>query len=192
MPAKKKAKGKPGRKTTQHKWPAIEEAWLSGRFDTLGALAKEYNVPYSMITKRSMAHRWLSRRKAIVQKGKDKAEKKLVETYAQKYFNMCERHISLAKILQSQGVTYLSKKKIDTAATAVSAIYKGAKLEKDVMDGNQNTGAAPINIFNSQNTITNLRGLSDAELHTIASGGTLIEAGAEGRTRNINEGGRQG
>lgn len=188
MPAKKKTKKKTKKITRRHNWPVVEEAWLSGQFNTLRELATAYKVPYGMMTKRSMTHKWIKRRKAIVQKGQAKAEKKLVETYAQKYFKMCERHINLAKILQSKGLTYLDRNNIDTAATAVSSIYKGAKLEKDVMDGNQNQGTAPINIFNSQNTITNLRGLTDAELHVIASGGQLIESGAEGGPGNIDEG----
>lgn len=188
MPRKKKATKKVKQKTHRHNWPVIEEAWLSGQFNTLRELAKKHKVPYGMMTKRSMTHKWVARRKAIIQRGQDKAEKKLVETYAQKYFKMCERHINLAKILQSKGLTYLDQNNIDTAATAVSSIYKGAKLEKDIMDGNQNQGTAPINIFNSQNTITNLRGLTDAELHVIASGGKLIEPGADGGPGNFDEG----
>lgn len=192
MPAKKKAQKQTKKKSkppyVKHDWPVIEEAWLSGQFNTLRALAKRFKVPYGMITKRSMTHKWYARRKTIVQKGQEKAEKKLVETYAQKYFKMCERHINLSKILQSKGLTYLNRNDIDSSATAVNAIYKGAKLEKDVMDGNQNQGTAPINIFNSQNTIANLRGLTDAELHVIASGGKLIEPGADGGPGNIDEG----
>lgn len=191
MPAKKKAKKKTGEikkpAYAKHNWPVIEEAWLSGEYLTLKALAKRHKVPYGMITKRSMTHKWLARRKAIIKAGRDKADKKLVETYSQKYFKMCERHINLAKILQSKGLTFLNQNEIDSGATAVSSIYKGAKLEKNIMDGNQNQGTAPINIFNSQNTITNLRGLSDAELHVIASGGQLIEPGTNGSARDFDE-----
>lgn len=190
MPVKKKAQKKTKKiiklPYIKHNWPVIEEAWLSGQFITLGALAKKYKVPYGMMTKRSMAYKWRARRKAIVQQGQAKAEKKLVETYAQKYFKMCERHISLAKILQSKGLTYLNKNDIDSAATAVNSVYRGARLEKNTMDGNQTQGAPPINIFNSQNTITNLRGLSDAELHVVASGGNLIESGATGGAGDID------
>lgn len=178
MSEKKKEKKKVIQKTTRHNWQRIEKAWLSGKYTTLLQLGRKYKVPYGLLTKRSMTHRWIARRREIMQKGRDKADEKLVETYAQKYYKMCERHINLSKILQSKGLAYLGQNDIDTSATAVNAIFRGATLEKNVMDGKQSNGTPSVNIFNSQNITTNLRGLTDAELQVIASGGKLIESGA--------------
>jgi hypothetical protein len=161
-------------------WKKARELYLSGKCLTLTAVVKKTGISVSSVTKKAADEKWVAKRKEIEQKAQEKAEEKIVESYAQRVFKMRERHIGYAKIIQTKSLQYLRNNDVDNPATAINGLIKSAKLEQAALEGktlkDDGDGGS---IFTGDHTIINMRELTDEQLYVIASGGTLVD-GATG------------
>lgn len=92
-------------------------------------VADHYGVQKNTITRIAIDHEWMARLKLIEAEARREADKKLADMRAEAY----ERHMKLAKFVQSKAVQGLQAHAFDSARDASRALVDGVKLERTVM-----------------------------------------------------------
>jgi hypothetical protein len=92
-------------------------------------VADHFGLNKTAITRIAADHEWLARLKLIEAEARRDADKKLADMRAEAY----ERHLKLAKFVQSKAVQGLQAHSFDTARDASRALVDGVKLERTVL-----------------------------------------------------------
>jgi hypothetical protein len=91
-------------------------------------VADHYGVLKNTITRIAVDNEWLARLKLIEAEARREADKKLAEMRTE----MHERHLKLAKFVQSKAVQGLQAHSFDNARDASRALVDGVKMERVV------------------------------------------------------------
>lgn len=92
-------------------------------------VAEHFGVHKNSVTRIAVDNEWLARLKLIEAEARREADKKLADMRAEAY----ERHMKLAKFVQSKAVQGLQAHSFDTARDASRALVDGVKLERTVL-----------------------------------------------------------
>lgn len=91
-------------------------------------VADHYGVQKNTVTRIAIQYEWLARMKVIEAEARRDADRKLAEMRTE----MHERHMKLAKFVQSKAVQGLQSHSFDNARDASRALVDGVKLERTV------------------------------------------------------------
>lgn len=108
---------------------AFERYAALGPNRSYDTLATEYGVSRRSITKRAAKEKWQDRLREIDRKAQESTDAKLYESRDA----MNERHLKLARFMQSKGVDTLRAAPIQTAADAIKAITAGIEKERLIL-----------------------------------------------------------
>lgn len=103
-------------------------------------VADHYGVLKNSITRIAVDHDWLARLKLIEAEARRDADRKLAEMRAEMY----ERHLKLAKFVQSKAVQGLQAHAFDNARDASRALVDGVKMERVVQGESTDVHAVSV------------------------------------------------
>jgi transposase-like protein len=103
-------------------------------------VADHYGVAKNTVVRIAVDNEWLARIKLIEAEARREADRKLAEMRTEAY----ERHMKLAKFVQSKAVQGLQAHAFDSARDASRALVEGVKLERTVLG--ESTGVQTVTV----------------------------------------------
>lgn len=100
-----------------------------GESRSMTSLAKKFGVSRRAVHKAARKGGWHARLDKIEREAKEQFDRKLTETRAE----VRERHLKLARAMQSRGVQALQAHQLDDAMAGIKAIDVGVKMERTIL-----------------------------------------------------------
>lgn len=89
-------------------------------------VAEMFGISKVSVTAIAVKYEWMKRLREIDEEARREADKKLMAARVEAH----ERHLKLAKLIQSKGVQGLQDHRFDNARDAAKAVVEGVKLER--------------------------------------------------------------
>ena len=122
-----------------HRRPEYQEMFQAyvamGESRSYQRVADQFGWSKPAVTRMAMKYEWLKRLREIEADARREADRKLMEARVEAH----ERHIKLAKLIQTRAVQGLQAHQFDTARDASRALVEGVKLERTSLgESNEN------------------------------------------------------